>query len=192
MGKGNVGVSPAVSNAELTDSNALVNIANQQNQRSAQLFNEAYPGFATAENFYSTLSTGDPFAISRAIAPAAQQINAASASAKANILANAPNGGEKNLALEQVDVNQGAQIGNTATQGYLGSFNALASLAGQGINQSTSAAGTGISSISAGTQALATLGSQQIQAQEFNAEEKGNTFGSLASLAGTAAEVFAG
>ena len=73
-GKGGSGVSPEVSQGELANQSALVQIAQQQNQRAGQLFNESYPGFVKAEDFYQTLATGDPYAISRAIASASEQI----------------------------------------------------------------------------------------------------------------------
>lgn len=183
-GKGGSGVSPAVSQGELNNQTALTQIAQQQNQRGGQLFDASFPGFEKAEDFYGTLSTGDPYAIARAIAPATQQITQASDSAKANILKNAPSGGEKNLALEQVEVNRGAQVGSTASSGYLNSFNALAQLSGQGVNESISSAGTAVSGYNAGTQALGQLGSQQLQSQQISAEEKGSTFGALGSLGG--------
>ena len=187
MGGKSQGVSPEVSQGELNNQNQLVAIAQQQNQRGTQLFNESFPGFQKAEDFYSTLSTGDPYAISRAIAPAAQQITAGADAAKANILRTGAPGGEKNLALEQVDVQRGAQVGSTAASGYLNSFNALAQLAGQGVNQSIASAGTGISGYQAGTQALGQLGNQQLEAQQMQAQEKGSTFGSLAGLGGSVA-----
>lgn len=182
MGGNSKGLSNSVTGGEQANSDALVKIAQQQGQNSQQLFGESQPGFQSAEQFYSALSTGDPAAIMRAIAPATQQIGQATASAKSNILANAPNGGEKNLALEQADVNQGAQVGNTASQGYLNSFNALAGLAGQGIGQSISSAGTGISGLGQSTQALGQLGNQQIQ-------QKGATLGAIGSAAGTVGSV---
>lgn len=176
MGSGSKGLTPQVTGGEQGNSNALVKIAQQQGANAQQLFGESQPGFNSAEQFYSALSTGDPSAIMRATAPATQQIGQATASAKGNILDSAPNGGEKNLALEQADVNQGAQVGNTASQGYLNSFNALAGLAGQGIGQSISSAGTGISGFGQSNQALGQLGNQQVQ-------QKGAVLGALGSLA---------
>ncbi len=175
MGGGKGGLSNSVQQGELANSNALVKIAQQQATNSQQLFNESQPGFNSAEQFYSALATGDPSTIMRAIAPATQQIGQATAASKANILNTAPAGGEKNLALEEADVNQGAQVGNLASQGYLNSFNALAGLAGQGIGQSISAAGTGISGYEQSNQALGQLGNQQVQ-------QKGATLNALGSL----------
>jgi len=190
-GKNPAGVSPSVSTAETNTANTLSSIATQQNDRAGQLFGSAFPGFQQAEDFYSTLATGDPYAIARATAPATQQITKAADSAKANILANLPPGGEKNLALEQVEANRGAQVSDVATKSFLNAPNALAQLAGQGVNESISSAGTGISGLSAASNTLGQIGNQQLQAQEFNAqfnaEQKGSTFGSLAGLGGDVA-----
>ena len=166
----------------LQNQDALVKIAQSQAANSAQLYSAAFPGFQQAENFYGTLSTGDPYAIARAISPAVQQINQATAGAKANILNNAPAGGEKQLALEMADVNQGAQVGKAATGSFLNSFNALASLAGQGVGESTAAAGTGISGFNSANQGFANLGNLQIQ-------QKGAQLGALSSLGQDAATI---
>lgn len=171
-------MSDSVQQGELANSNALVQLAQGQASNSNQLFKSAFPGFTQAENFYGDLSTGDPTAIARAISPATQQISAATAGAKQNILNNSPAGGERNLALEQADVNQGAQVGSAASGGYLNSFNALAQLAGQGVGESTSAASTGISGYTGANQGLGQLGNQQI-------EQKGAQLGAVGSLAGS-------
>jgi len=179
MGKSS-GLSDSVQQGELANSTALTAIAQQQAKNSQTLFNQSNPGFVQAEGFNQTLSTGDPYAIARAISPATQQISQATASAKQNIMNSAPAGGEKNLALEQADVSQGAEVGKVATGSYLNSFNALASLAGQGTGESISAAGTGISGFSAANQGLGQLGQQQIQ-------QKGAQLGALTSLGSDAA-----
>jgi len=167
---------------ELSNSNALTAIAQQQAGNADQLYQAAFPGFQSAENFYSTIATGDPGKIATAIAPATQQIQTASDQAKANILRTGPAGGEKNLALEQVDVNQGAEVGKAASGSYLNSFNALAQLSGQGVGESTAAAGTGISGYNSANSGLGALGQQQIQ-------QKGAQLGALTSLGTDAATV---
>ena len=183
MGKGgDSGPSQAVSSGLSSNSTALESIATQQNANAQQLFGESNPGFIKAEDFYSALSSGDPGAIAKAISPATQQITQSADAAKANILRSGTPGGEKNLALEQVDVNRGAQVGSTATQGYLGSFNALAQLAGQGTNASIASAGTGISGLSSSSQSLSSLGGMQLQAQQIQAEEKGSMLSAIADL----------
>jgi hypothetical protein len=188
MGKQQTGVSSNVSQGELANETALTQIAQQQQANSQTLFNQTEPGLASAENFYGTLSSGDPYAIARAISPATQQISQATAGAKQNIMQNSPAGGEKNLALEQADVNQGAQVGQTATGGFLNSYNALAQIAGQGVGESISAAGTGISSLSAANQAFGQIGNQQLEAQQLQAQQKGSSLGALSSFGGSAVE----
>lgn len=178
----------ASSESSLTsNSNALIALAQQQQNQSSQLFNASFPGFGKAENFYGALSSGDPYAISRATAPVAQQADEASGAAKKNILQNGPAGGEKNLALEQVDVNRGATVGDAASKGYLNSFNALSSLAGQGIGESQSATGAAISGYSGANSGFNSIGQFQLQAQQLQTEQKGNSLGALSSLGGDAA-----
>jgi len=179
MGKSS-GLSSSVTGGIQQDASALTALAQQQGANANTLFNLTEPGMATAENFYQVLASGDPTAIACAIAPATQQISQATAGAKQNIMTNAPAGGEKNLALEQADVSQGAQVGQAATGSYLNSFNALSQLAGQGIGESTAAAGTAISGYSAANQGLGQLGQLQIA-------QKGAQLGALTSLGGDAA-----
>lgn len=181
MGKSS-GMTSADENLMQQNNSALVSIAQQQQKNSNQLFSSAFPGFQQAENFYGSLSTGDPGKIAQAIAPATQQINQATQGSIKNIMQNAPSGGEKNLAIENAFVNQGAQVGKTASDSYLNSFNALASLAGQGVGESTAAAGTGISGFNSANQGVANLANLQIQ-------QKGAQLGALTSLAGDAATV---
>jgi hypothetical protein len=188
MGKSSPGVSSDVSQGEIANEQALVSIAQTQEKQSQQLFAESNPGFLSAENFYGALSTGSPYAISTAISPAVQQIGQATAGAKQNIMNSTPAGGEKNLALQQADVAQGAQVGQAATGSFLNSFNALAQLAGQGTGESISGAGTAISGLSSANQAWGQLGSQQLQAQQLQAQQKGSTLGALSSLGGAAFE----
>jgi hypothetical protein len=139
----------------------------------------AMPGYAAATDFYTALSSGDPYAIARATAPANQAITAASTGAKQNILSNAPAGGEKNLALENVDVSQGAQVGKTASQGYLNSFNALGQLSQQGISASQGASGQAMSGYGAATQGFGQVSEQALQ-------QKGQTLGAYGGLLSTA------
>jgi hypothetical protein len=181
---GNSGPSESVYQGMLQNSTALVDIAQQQSANSKQLFNLTEPGLKTAEDFYSTLASGDPAAILRATAPEAQQTAQASAGAKSNILATAPQGGERNLALEEVDVKRGATNAGAATGSVLGAPNALASLAGQGIGASISAAGTGIRGISSANQGLSSLGNLQLGQEQVHAQEKGNLLGFGGGLAG--------
>lgn len=191
MGKGSSSPGPSapVTTGLQNDENALVGIASQQAQNAQQLYNTAEPGFQTAEAFYSALASGDPGAISRAIAPEAQQINQEKTGAQKNILATAPAGGEKNLALEMADVNAGSEVGKAAGGAYTGSFNALGALAGQGVGESTASAGAATSAYSAGGTQLSSLGNLQIEGQQLQMEQKGQELGAFSSLASTGAEL---
>jgi hypothetical protein len=182
VGKGAAQTAQNAESSTLANSNSLVQLAQQQAGNSAQLFQTAMPGYAAATDFYTALSTGDPYAIARATAPANQQITAASTGAKQNILNNAPAGGEKNLALENVDVSQGAQVGKTASEGYLNSFNALASLSGQGMGASQGAARLATSQYGAANQGFGQVGSEALQ-------QKGQTMGAISAGVGDAAAV---
>ena len=173
----------------LANQTALTQIAQQSAERGSELFSSSFPGFQEAEQFYRSLSTGDPSTIARAIAPATQQITKQADAAKANILRTGPPGGEKNLALEMVDVNRGAQAGDLASNAYLNSFNALAQLAGQGVTQSIQSSGTGISGYGTSNQGYGELGQLQYQQQALRAQQKGQMFGGLESLVGAGAEL---
>lgn len=188
MGKGSGGLSPNVGSSLTSNASALETLAGQQAQQGQQLFNLALPGYEQAQQYYGAIASGSPYAISTATAPAIAQIAASTQGAKQNILQNAPAGGEKNLAIEQADVNQGAQVGQVTTGAYGGAQNALGQLAGQGIGQSQGAAGTAISGFGAGTSAISNLGNLQMQQYQIEQQAKGSTLGALASLGGGIAE----
>lgn len=173
----------------LQNQQALVALAKEQNQRAGQLFGTSFPGFNTAEQVTQALATGDPAAIERLTAPAAQSAAQTAAGTKANILATSPAGGEKQLALEAVDVGRGAEVARAATGATTEAPRALAALAGQGIPESTASAGTAISGLSSAEQGLASLGGLQLQSQQIQAEEKGNVLGAVTGLAGAGAEL---
>jgi hypothetical protein len=101
-------------------------------------------------------------------------------------MANAPAGGEKNLALEMTDVNRAAQISKTASGASTGANNALGQLAAQGIGESTSEAGTAIGGLSASSSTLSSLGNYEIQQQELQMEQKGQALGAFGGLVGDA------
>lgn len=191
-GKGTGSGGKQVDSKLMNDADALTSIAQTQEQRATQLYNATEPGLETAESFYNSLASGDPGAIMRAIAPAAQQVSQATAGAKKNILENAPSGGEKNLALEMADVNKGAQIGGTASQAFLNAPTALAGLAQQGVGEATAEAGTGISARSAGASSLDALGGLQINQQQLKDQEKGASLGSIGGLIQTGAGMIGG
>jgi hypothetical protein len=190
-GKGG-GLSDQVQQGMLQNQDALVKIAQSQATNAQQLYKTTEPGLAKAEDFYTALASGDPGAIMRAIGPATEQIQQSAEGATRSILETAPAGGEKNLALSEVQAGKGAAVGDVATKAYLQAPNALATLAGQGVGESISAAGTGISGYSAGSQTLGSLGSLQIEQAQLQSQQKGATLGALGSLGSTAGAGIAG
>ena len=179
-GKGSSESNTQLENAQVGDANALTNLLTQQSANSNTLFNLGLPGIQTAENQAQVLASGDPAAIARLISPATQQIQTATAGAKENILRTAPAGGEKNLAIENADVAQGAQVGALATQGYNNAFNSLATLGQSNVGLGVSSAGTGISAGSAANAGYSNVVGENIQ-------QKGATLGAFGGLAGDAA-----
>ena len=175
-GKGSTpGISPATQTALTTDESALVGLAGQQAQNAQTEFNLAEPGQVQAENWYSALAGGDPAAIMRAIAPTAQAASQATAGAKANIMANDPAGGEKNLALELADVNRGRQIASTASGASIGAENALAKMGTSGVGLSEGLAGSAISGYGAASGSTLGSGQLQLQSQQLQMEQKGQS-----------------
>jgi hypothetical protein len=173
----------------LQNETALTNIAGEQEANAQQLYNLTEPGLVQSENFYQSLASGDPAAIMRAIAPAAQQTAQATAGAKANILANDPAGGEKNLALEMTDVNRGAQIASSASGATLAAPNALGQLAGQGISLGQGAAGQATGALSSANTDLGNLQSLTFHGQQLQMQQKGQTLGAAGGLAGDATQL---
>jgi hypothetical protein len=192
-GKGTVGqVDPTIQAGELSNQTALTKIAGEQAQNSQTLFNMTEPGLVQSEDFYQNLQSGDPAAIMKAIAPTAQAASSSAAGAKANIMANDPAGGEKNLALEQADLTRGAQISSAASGATLAAPNALGQIAGQGIGEGISSAGAATSGLSASNQGFGQMQSQQFQGQQLQMEQKGQTLGALGGLAGDATQLGVG
>jgi hypothetical protein len=190
MGKGSTpGPSQQVTSGETADQSALAALVGQQTQQSNTLFNLTEPGLVQSENFYESLASGDPGAIMRATAPTAQAANQAATGAKANIMANDPAGGEKNLALEQADLGRASSIASTASSASLGANNALGSLAGQGIGESQQGAGIASSALGTSLSGWQGLGSLQLQGQQLQMEQKGQQLGSLGALAGDASSI---
>jgi hypothetical protein len=167
-------------NAQAGLATQLTSLLSQQQGESSQLFNLAFPGMVQSQDFYQSLASGNPDLIAKAIAPAAQQLSQQATGAKQNIMQNAPSGGEKNLALENVDVAQGSQLGALASQGYTSSFNALAELGGHGVQLGQGAAGTAISAGSA-------AGNQWGNIVQQNIQQKGASLGAFGALAGDVA-----
>ena len=115
-GKGG-GTNEQLENAQAGLATQLTSVLGEQSGQSQQLFNLAFPGMVQADQFAQGLASGSPNLIQSLIAPATQQISQAAAGAKQNIISTAPAGGERNLALENTDVSQGAQVGSLASQG---------------------------------------------------------------------------
>lgn len=176
----------------LQNQTALTQIAQQSEGRAEQLYTLTEPGLEKSEDFYSALSSGDPAAIMHVLAPGIAQVEQAGEGAKKQILSTPGGGGEKNLALENVDVNKANEVGKMASGAYTGSFNALGQLAGQGVGESISETGAGTSAYSAGSQTLASLGNLQIQDKQLQMEQKGQTLGALGSLGQTGIEGISG
>ena len=151
----------------------------------SQLFNLALPGLEQSESYYGKLASGDPAALARANAPAIQQITGATNTAKKNIVQDNPRGGERNLALEEADINKGAQISQLTTGSYTGAFPSLAQLGGQNVSQGTSATSTGL-------QGMNSAANQYGQLQQINNEQKSTMLGFAGSLAGAGATLAGG
>jgi hypothetical protein len=73
-----------------------------------------------------------------------------------------------------VDVNQGAQVGKTASEGYLNSFNALGQLSQQGMGASQNAAGAAMSGYGAANQGFGAVYNDATQ-------QKGQTMGAISA-----------
>lgn len=171
------GTNEQLENSQAGLANSLSGLLGQEQGQSNQLFNLAFPGMQQADKFYSALASGSPNLLASVTAPAAQQIQQATAGAKQNILNTAPAGGERNLAIEQADVSQGAQLGSVASQGYTSSFNALAGLGQSGVGQSQGAASMAISAGSAANNVDSGLIQEHMQ-------QKGSSLGAFGSLGG--------
>lgn len=180
MGK-NGGISDQTQAAEVQVAQGELGLGTQANQRAQQLFNMSLPGLEVSEGYYQALASGDPAAIARASAPAAQMYNQMTEGNAQRIAQDVPRGGAQNLALAENQINKGAQIGQAATQGYLNSFQNLAGLGGQSVGESGSFTNSAISGLSAAGNQYSNIANQQ-------AEGKATQLGFIASLAGSGAE----
>lgn len=154
----------------------------QSAKEGSTLFNLALPGLEKSESYFGKLASGDPNALATANAPAIQQITGQSDAAKKNIMQDNPRGGERGLALQEADINKGAQISQLTTGSYLKSFESLAGLGGQNVSQGNAATGTGLQGMNAAA-------NQYGQLQQINNEQKSTQLGFLSSLAGAGAEL---
>lgn len=155
-------------------------LGQRQQDRADKLFNLTEPGLEMTESFYKALASGDPAAIQKATAPATEQIAARYGAAKENIADNMPRGGAKDLALQEADISKSAQISGTQAQAYLGSFPALASLAGEGI-------GLSLNEVSAALSAFSGASSSNQAGGQMEGAGKAQTLGFIASLGQSAA-----
>jgi len=183
------GPSPQVTQGIVTNENVLSSLIGQETQESNQLFNLAMPGFVQEMNYEQSLASGQPGAVTRAIAPQAQQIAQVAQGATGNIMANDPAGGEKNLALEQVQAQKAGQIGATATNAIQAANKSLGNLSAQGIGEAQGASGQAISGAGTGISGYGTLGNLQIEGQQLQMEQKGQELGALGGLAGDASQL---
>ena len=174
------GESDQLQAAQTNLANIMAGVGKQSATEGAQLFNLALPGLEKATSYYGKLATGDPNALARANAPAIQQITGQTNAAKQIILQDMPRGGERNLSLEEADINKGAQISQLTTGSYLQSFPSLAGLGGQNVSQGTAATGTGLQGMNAAA-------NQYGQLQQISNEQKATQLGFIGSLAGAGA-----
>lgn len=133
-----------------------------------------------AESFYTSLASGDPTKIQQASAPATEAIAKNFENEKKAIGNEMPRGGARDLALQEADISKAGAIGGTEANAFLGSFPALASLAGQGVGLS----------INEVTQALSALGGASSSNQAFGQMQgtgKAQTLGFLGGLGQSAA-----
>lgn len=188
-GKGTQTPSPEVTNALSSNINALTQIAGTEEGNAQTLFSLVEPGLVQSEDWAQQVMSGDPGAIMKALAPATQQISQATTGAIKNIENTTAPGGEKNLAIENAQTSEGAQIGSTAASAVANAPTMLANLASGGISESTGLANTAVGATGAATTAAGTMGSEQLQEQQIQAQNKGSGLGALVGLAGAGAEV---
>lgn len=178
MGKQQAGEDATLQAAQANLANVMASTGQQSAEEGSTLFNLALPGLEQSEAYYGKLASGDPLALARANAPAIQQITGNANSAKKNIIADNPRGGERNLALEESDLTSGAQISQLTTGSYTGSFPSLAGLGGQNVSQGNQATSTGIQGMNAAA-------NQYGQIQQINQESKATTLGAFSAFAGS-------
>ena len=176
------GESQSLQDSQTNLANVMASTGQQSAQEGSKLFNLALPGLQQSESYYGKLASGDPAALSRANAPAIQQITGQSNAAKQNIIKDNPRGGERNLALEDADITKGAQISQLTTGSYTGAFPSLSSLGGQNVSQGTAATGTGLQGMNAAA-------NQYGQLQQLSNEQKATQLGFMGSLAGSGAQL---
>lgn len=155
-----------------------------QQAKSDQLYTMTEPGLQQTESFYSQLATGDPAKIQQATAPATEQIASSYNQEAKQLGTTMPRGGAKDLAVQEAEISKAGAIGSTKANAYLGSFPALASLAGEGIGMSTS-------EISQALSAFSGASSSNQSAATMSGAGKAQTLGFIGALGGDAASAAA-
>jgi hypothetical protein len=153
--------------------NSQANLQNTEAGLLSQYAGVALPNLGTAASYWQSLLQGGP-AAQAATAPYAQQIASQTAASQKQIEQNLPAGGEKNLALAQLPIQQGASVANL----YQGLGPTAASQL-QSLALGSASAGTGSGAVSSGAgSSLTGLAGQQNAA-------KGSALGGLGAGAGT-------
>jgi len=158
-----------------------ISVAQQQQNRSDQLFNLTEPGLQAAESFYTLLSKGDPTSIARATAPATEAVANRYEQSKKEMEFDLPRGGTKDLAIEEADISKAGAVGGIEANAYLSSFPALANLAGQGI-------GLSLGEVSSALSAFSGASSSNQAAAQMSGAGKAQTLSFLASLGSSASQ----
>lgn len=147
----------------------------QSQKHSSQLFDTTYPWLQKSGQYFSGIASGDPGAIQKEIAPAAEKISTATTAAERNIDALYPRGGARDLAKQEAEIGKAGQIGQLATTSYTGAQKALAAMGGSGLGISISEMANAIAGLGQGAQTLGQVGQEK-------AANKASTMGFLGSL----------
>jgi len=158
-----------------------VQVAQDSDKRSQELFDMGLPGMQDAISYYTKMSTGDTGTMMKAAAPAIQSINAQSKQAKENITESMPRGGAQDLAKAEVDAQKAGQTGNLLTQAYTSSFPALASIGQGGVGLSVNEISNALAGFS---------GASNTESNLINQEQSGKaaSMAMVTGLASTGAE----
>lgn len=142
--------------------------------------NIALPYLSSAGNYWTALMKGGPEA-QAATAPYAQKIAAQTGAAQHNIENNLPAGGEKNLALAQLPMQQATNVADLYQK-----MGPMAASQLQALALGSAGAGTGAGGVSANAgSSMASLAGSQAQA-------KGSMWGGIGQGLGSAAGGFLG
>lgn len=162
-----------------------MDLAQQQNARSQQLFDLSLPGYKTAENFYQELASGNPSLIATALAPANAQITQNTEATKKNILQNTPRGGVQELGLQEADIAGESQRSLLGSEAYMSAFPALANLAGSTGGLSVNTVANAIASFGGASSSNQALAQQQQASKESTLGFAGGLLGDAAMIGST-------